>query len=184
MSQVTRITLWRCSLDVFVFVIVFVFAYVFVIVFFFFGQVMFPHHCLKGHKSPGSLCNVKRKSQSVSVSQWQGHLLSCCRQLKRGGKDHLGTCFYHLKVFYGKLTELKQHKNLKKCKWLALMGSADAVTGEAKFDQTPIWFDDKLQLGCLPRSNVPDGSRHRVEWMGKVAKTIICKHGRWVRMSS
>ena len=41
--------------------------------------------CLKGHKSLGSLCNVKSKSQWVtqSVSQWQGHLLSCCGQLKR-----------------------------------------------------------------------------------------------------
>ena len=40
--------------------------------------------CLKGHKSVGSLCNVKSKSYWVSqwVSQWQGHLLSCCGQLK------------------------------------------------------------------------------------------------------
>ena len=40
--------------------------------------------CLKGHKSLGSLCNVKSKSDSVSqwLSQWQGHLLSCCGQLK------------------------------------------------------------------------------------------------------
>ena len=43
--------------------------------------------CLKGHKSLGSLCNVKSKStvsQWVSqwVSEWQGHLLSCCGQLK------------------------------------------------------------------------------------------------------
>ena len=34
MSQVSRIALWRCSLNVFVFVIVFVFVFVFVIVFF------------------------------------------------------------------------------------------------------------------------------------------------------
>ena len=40
--------------------------------------------CLKGHKSLGSLCNVKSKSYSVTdwLSQWQGHLLSCCGQLK------------------------------------------------------------------------------------------------------
>ena len=43
--------------------------------------------CLKGHKSLGSLCNVKSKSTvsdwvSQSVSQWQGHLLSCSGQLK------------------------------------------------------------------------------------------------------
>ena len=37
--------------------------------------------CLKGFKSLGSLCNVKSKSQWVT--QWQGHLLSCCGQLKR-----------------------------------------------------------------------------------------------------
>ena len=35
--------------------------------------------CLKGHKSLGSLCNVKSKSQWLT--QWQGHLLSCCGQL-------------------------------------------------------------------------------------------------------
>ena len=40
--------------------------------------------CLKGHKSLRSLCNVKSKSTvSDWVSQWQGHLLSCCGQLKR-----------------------------------------------------------------------------------------------------
>ena len=39
--------------------------------------------CRKGHKSLGSLCNVKSKSQwvSESVSEWQGHLLSCSGQL-------------------------------------------------------------------------------------------------------
>ena len=36
--------------------------------------------CLKGRKSLGSLCNVKRKSHWLS--EWQGHLLSCCGQLK------------------------------------------------------------------------------------------------------
>ena len=41
--------------------------------------------CLKGHKSLGSLCNVKSKSKNTVtqwLSQWQGHLLSCCGQLK------------------------------------------------------------------------------------------------------
>ena len=38
--------------------------------------------CLKGHKSLGSLCNVTKVKVTQSVSQWQGHLLSCCGQLK------------------------------------------------------------------------------------------------------
>ena len=37
---------------------------------------------LKGRNSLGSLCNVKSKSPEW-VSQWQGHLLSCCGQLKK-----------------------------------------------------------------------------------------------------
>ena len=42
--------------------------------------------CLKGHKSLGSRCNVKiRRSLSQSVTEWQGHLLSCSGQLKRRG---------------------------------------------------------------------------------------------------
>ena len=55
-SQVSRIALWSCSLNVFVFVIVFVFVFVIVL---FFGQVMSPHpliKCLKGHKSLRTLC--------------------------------------------------------------------------------------------------------------------------------
>ena len=44
--------------------------------------------CLKGHKSLGSLFNcfldVKiKRSLSEWLSQWQGHLLSCCGQLKK-----------------------------------------------------------------------------------------------------
>ena len=40
--------------------------------------------CLKGHKYLGSLYNVKSKSTlSDSVTEWQGHLLSCSGQLKK-----------------------------------------------------------------------------------------------------
>ena len=56
--QVSRIALWRCSLNVFVFVIVFVFVFVFVIVFFWVRScpLITLIKCLKGHKSLGSLC--------------------------------------------------------------------------------------------------------------------------------
>ena len=69
LSQVFRIALKRCSQNVFVFVFVSVFVFVFVN---FFGHVMSSHHSeqmsQKGHKSLGSLCNVKSKSDSVSQS--------------------------------------------------------------------------------------------------------------------
>merc|ERR1711956_129384 len=58
-SQVSRVALWRCSLNVFVFVIVivFVFVFVFVIVFFLVRSCLLITliKCLKGHKSLGSL---------------------------------------------------------------------------------------------------------------------------------
>ena len=56
-SQVSRIALWRCSLNVFVFVIVFVFVFVFVIVFLLVRSCLLITliKCLKGHKSLGSL---------------------------------------------------------------------------------------------------------------------------------
>ena len=57
LSQVSRIALWRCSLNVFVFVIVFVFVYVFVIVFFLVRSCLLITliKCLKGQKSLGLL---------------------------------------------------------------------------------------------------------------------------------
>ena len=55
--QVSRIALWRCSLNVFVFVIVFVFAFVFVIGFFLVRScpLITLIKCLKGQKSLGLL---------------------------------------------------------------------------------------------------------------------------------
>ena len=49
--------------------------------------------CLKGHKSLGSLCNVVKTlivsgvRQTKGPSKGQGHLLSCCGQLKSNTKD-------------------------------------------------------------------------------------------------
>ena len=58
-SQGSGVTLWRCSLNVFVFVfvIVFVFVFVFVIVFFLVRSSLLITliKCLKGHKALGSL---------------------------------------------------------------------------------------------------------------------------------
>ena len=56
-SQVSSVTLWRRSLNVFVFVIVFVFASVFVIVFFLVSSCLLITliKCLKSRKSLGSL---------------------------------------------------------------------------------------------------------------------------------
>ena len=47
--------------------------------------------CLKGHKSQGSLCSVLKtlivsgNGPSKQASKGQGHLLSCCGQLKSEG---------------------------------------------------------------------------------------------------
>ena len=56
-SQVSRIALWRCSLNAFVFVIVFVFVFVFVSVFLLVRLCLLITliKCVKGHKSLGSL---------------------------------------------------------------------------------------------------------------------------------
>ena len=61
-SQVSRIALWGCSLNVFV--IVYVFVIVFVLVFLLVRSCFLITliKCLKGRKSLGSLCNVKSKS--------------------------------------------------------------------------------------------------------------------------
>ena len=71
MSQVTRITLLRCSLAVFVFVIVFVFVFVFVSVFILVRSSLLItlFKCLKGHKAQGSLCMSKSKSSLSVVSE-------------------------------------------------------------------------------------------------------------------
>ena len=61
-SQVSRIALWLCSLNVFDFVIVIVFVFVFVIVFLLVRSclIITLNIYLKGHKSLGSLFNVKK----------------------------------------------------------------------------------------------------------------------------
>ena len=93
-SKVSRIALWRCSLNVFVSVIVFVFVFVPVIVFFF-GQFMSPHHSnQRSQRSSVSwvaLCMSISKVLWVSewVTEWQGHLLSCSGQLKITSKGSL-----------------------------------------------------------------------------------------------
>ena len=83
-SQVSRIALFRCSQNVFVFVIVFVFVFVIVFVLVRSCLLITLIKCLKGHKSLGSLCSVV-KTLIVSgnrATKGQGHLLSCCGQLK------------------------------------------------------------------------------------------------------
>ena len=42
--------------------------------------------CLKGHRSLGSLFNVKKQKVAQSLTQWQGHLLSCRVTAKNGRK--------------------------------------------------------------------------------------------------
>ena len=88
-SQVSGIALWRCSVNVFVFVIVFVLVFVFVfVIVFLVGLVMSPHHSdqmsQRSQVSGAALCMSKVKVAwvSQSVSEWQGHLLSCSGQLK------------------------------------------------------------------------------------------------------
>ena len=84
--------------------------------------------CLKGHKSLGSLCNVKSKSQwvsewvSESVSQWQGHLLSCCGQLKMVYVfiiiDLICICMMHKSMMRLELPERRTHGRTTRCKEL------------------------------------------------------------------
>ena len=63
-SQVSRVALWSCSLNVFVFVIVFVFVFVIV----FFGQVKSPHHSDQtSQRSQGSKVALWRCSLNVFV---------------------------------------------------------------------------------------------------------------------
>ena len=74
-SQVSRIALWRCSLNVFVFVIVNVFVIVFVIVFLLVRSCLLITliKCLKGHKSLGSLCSVVKTlivSGAIPTGGW------------------------------------------------------------------------------------------------------------------
>ena len=70
-SQVSRIALRRCSENVFVFVIVFVIVFVFVNFILVMSCLLITlNKCLKGHKSLGSLCNVKiKRSLTQSVSE-------------------------------------------------------------------------------------------------------------------
>ena len=82
-SQVSRVALWRCFLNVFVFVIVFVFVFVFVIVFFWVRSSLLITliKCLKGHKSLGSLSEGVLKmylSLSLSLSLYLYWSLSFC----------------------------------------------------------------------------------------------------------
>ena len=71
-SQVSRVALWRCSLNVFVFVIVIVFVFVFAFVIVFLLVMSCPLitliKCLKGHKSLGSLCCCVFKKLPYSLS--------------------------------------------------------------------------------------------------------------------
>ena len=80
-SQVSRIALGRCSLNVFVIGIVIVIVFVFVIVFFQVRSCLFITliKCLKGLKSLGSLCSVMETLivSGVRPTKGQGHLLSC-----------------------------------------------------------------------------------------------------------
>ena len=73
-SQVSRIALWRCSLNVFVFVIVFVFVFVYDIVFLLVRScpLITLIKCFKGHKSLGSLCCCVFLKRSLTqwVSEW------------------------------------------------------------------------------------------------------------------
>ena len=63
MSQVSRIAIRRCSQNVFVFVFVNLFLVMSCL-------LITLSKCLKGHKSLGSLCNVKSKS---ILSEWLSH---------------------------------------------------------------------------------------------------------------
>ena len=71
-SQVSRIALWRCSLNVFVIVIVFVPVFVFVIVFLLVRSclLIILTDGLNGDKSLGSLCCCVFKKVPHSVSEW------------------------------------------------------------------------------------------------------------------
>ena len=72
-SQVSRIVLWGCFEMVFVFVIVFFVKSCLIITLI---------KYLKGHKSLGSLCNVKIKSHSVSQSVTRSPIELSAGQLK------------------------------------------------------------------------------------------------------
>ena len=76
-SQVYRIALWRCSLNVLVFVIVFLIVFVFVIVFFWSGNVSLSlwSNVSKVTSVPGNSLTINGfsfvpKSRSGWVSQW------------------------------------------------------------------------------------------------------------------
>ena len=54
--------------------------------------------CLKGHKSLGSLCSVVKTLivSGAGPRDGQGHLLSCCGQLKRNTKGNISCILYAL----------------------------------------------------------------------------------------
>ena len=96
-SQVSRITLWRCSLNVFVFVIVFVF--VFVVVFFLVRSCLLITliKCLKGHKSLGLLFEgFLLMSLSLSILVRSFLLITLIKYIK--GKKSLALCGCSLNV--------------------------------------------------------------------------------------
>ena len=74
-SQVSRIALRRCSQNVFVFVIVFVFVFVISLVMSCLLITLIK--CLKGRKSPGSLCNVNVLKMSLSLYLSNFLVMSC-----------------------------------------------------------------------------------------------------------
>ena len=67
-SQVYRIALWRCSLNVIVFLFVFYIVFVFLLVRSCFLITLIK--CLKGHRSLGSLFVCQNQKVAHSVSQW------------------------------------------------------------------------------------------------------------------
>ena len=69
-SQVSRVALWRCSLNVFVFFIVFVFVFVFVFLLVRSCPLITVIKCLKGQKSLGLLFVCQSVKYRELVSQW------------------------------------------------------------------------------------------------------------------
>ena len=72
--QVSKITLWRCSLNVFVIIIAIDFALVFVFVIVFLSVrscfIITLIKCLKGHKCLGSLCVLQNQNMIQTLSHW------------------------------------------------------------------------------------------------------------------
>ena len=78
-SKVSKIALWKCSLNVFVIKTIFVFVFVVVVL----GRVVGSCFlitlikCFKGHKCLGCFCVFQKQNVTDSVSEWQCYVLSC-----------------------------------------------------------------------------------------------------------